>query len=135
MTYQIDTSVAYAVYRHFDQEGRLLYVGMTKDIAKRRSQHSHSSLWFGVSVRETVEWYSDHASASTAETLAISTEAPIHNAKMGRPPIDNPRTVARHIRLTPDEDALITAAAERAGGQNIADWMRTKLIAAAKRAR
>jgi len=38
------------------------------------------------------------------------------------------------VRLTADEDATLAAAAERAG-QNLADWMRTRLLAAAKRQR
>lgn len=33
----------------------------------------------------------------------------------GRPPIDNPRSVRRELRLLPEEEAAQVAAAERAG--------------------
>jgi uncharacterized protein (DUF1778 family) len=54
--------------------------------------------------------------------------------RTGRPRADNPRTINRAMRLTADEDALLTAAAER-DGKPIAEWMRSKLLAAAKRQR
>lgn len=54
--------------------------------------------------------------------------------RTGRPPIDNPRTDTIKFRVTPDEHATVSAAAERAG-QNLADWMRAKLLSAAKRQR
>lgn len=54
--------------------------------------------------------------------------------RTGRPPLDNPRTVVQRVRLTPDEDASIRGAAERAG-MTVADWMRAKLLAAAKRSK
>lgn len=54
--------------------------------------------------------------------------------RTGRPPIDNPRTETIKFRATREERAAIAAAAERAG-QTLADWMRGKLIAAAKRQR
>jgi uncharacterized protein (DUF1778 family) len=52
--------------------------------------------------------------------------------RTGRPPTDDPRKVNRAIRVTEDEDALIRAAADRAG-MKIADWCRSRLLAAAKR--
>jgi uncharacterized protein (DUF1778 family) len=38
------------------------------------------------------------------------------------------------MRLTPEEDALISKAASQAG-RPVAEWMRERLLAAAKRAR
>jgi uncharacterized protein (DUF1778 family) len=52
--------------------------------------------------------------------------------RTGRPRSDNPRSNAVHIRLTDDELALCRTAAENAG-QTVGEWMREKLIAAAKR--
>lgn len=54
--------------------------------------------------------------------------------RTGRPPVDNPRTIHRAVWLTPDEAALLDAAVERSG-QTRADWMRQRLLAAAKRTR
>jgi len=54
--------------------------------------------------------------------------------RTGRPPLENPRSNARHVRLSDDELKLTMAAADKAG-QSWGDWAREKLIAAAKRAR
>jgi uncharacterized protein (DUF1778 family) len=54
--------------------------------------------------------------------------------RTGRPPLDNPRSETIKFRATPDDADLIRAAAQRAG-MNLADWMRMKLLAAAKRQR
>lgn len=72
------------VYRLFDAEGSLLYIGMTiNPTARLRHWRSRSSLpryqWFR-SVRR-VEWrhYSNHFFASEAERHAIRAEQPPHN--------------------------------------------------------
>jgi hypothetical protein len=52
--------------------------------------------------------------------------------RRGRPPLDNPRRNIERIRTTDDEHALIEAASTVAG-TTPAEWMRTTLIAAAKR--
>lgn len=51
---------------------------------------------------------------------------------MARPPLENPRRINRGMRLAPDEDALLHAAATAAGAKSQADWMRDELL---KRAR
>lgn len=53
---------------------------------------------------------------------------------MGRPPSENPRGKVVSVRLTPDEHAAASAAAQRAG-QGLGPWMRDRIVAAAKRAR
>jgi len=52
--------------------------------------------------------------------------------RTGRPPVDNPRRIIRRIRLSDAEDASVVAAAE-AAGQDVAEWMRDRVLAAAKR--
>ena len=54
--------------------------------------------------------------------------------RIGRPPTDNPRRNTVVIRLADDELATCDAAAERAG-QTRGEWMRSKILAAAKRQR
>lgn len=54
--------------------------------------------------------------------------------RTGRPKSANPRTNAIPIRLADDELALIRSAADKAG-LSAGEWMRDKLIAAAKRAK
>ena len=55
-------------------------------------------------------------------------------AQLGRPPSSNPRSNAVPIRLADDELDAIRAAAQRAG-LTVGEWMRSKLLAAAKRQR
>ena len=36
----------YFIYRHFDKDDNLLYVGMTNDVAKRTKSHEWGAYWF-----------------------------------------------------------------------------------------
>ena len=72
------------LYRYFDSDGQLLYVGITGDNTKRQSQHRRNSFWFGEITSATFEHFEDRESALQAETKAIQTEHPKHNiAKHG----------------------------------------------------
>ena len=53
---------------------------------------------------------------------------------MGRPPSSNPRVNNAVVRLADDELEAVRSAAERAG-KTLGEWMRDKLLAAAKRQR
>jgi hypothetical protein len=54
--------------------------------------------------------------------------------RTGRPPSDNPRTVVLSVRVTADEAAKLTVAAE-AAGVPVTTWLRERGLAAAKRQR
>lgn len=68
-----------ALYRHFDDEGRLLYVGISLSPTYRLSQHRVSSAWFVRISRVEVEWFDDRGSAMAAEKHAIKSEKPEYN--------------------------------------------------------
>lgn len=70
-----------ALYRFFDAEGRLLYVGIAVDFEVRREQHQKKAKWWPDQVRYEVEWLPDRASALAAELRAIQTEGPLHNVR------------------------------------------------------
>jgi len=70
------------LYRYFDSEGQLLYVGITGDNTKRQSQHRRNSFWFGLIGSATFEHYDSRDEAFRAEAIAIRTEKPIHNIAM-----------------------------------------------------
>jgi hypothetical protein len=72
-----------ALYRHFDDVGRLLYVGISLNAVTRMSQHKHSARWFDNIASVTVEWLDSRDAALAAELRAIREESPIHN-KAGR---------------------------------------------------
>ena len=71
------------LYRYFDSEGQLLYVGITGDNTKRQSQHRRNSFWFGLIGSATFEHYDSKDEALNAETIAIENESPKHNQKYG----------------------------------------------------
>lgn len=69
------------VYRFFDAEDRLLYVGMSVNALARLLQHkSTAAAWFWDVARISVEHFDTRSDATHAEALAISKERPIHNA-------------------------------------------------------
>jgi predicted GIY-YIG superfamily endonuclease len=67
------------LYRYFDSDNRLLYVGVSGDNTKRQSQHRRSSFWFGEIMSATFEHYDSREDALEAEAQAIKREHPMHN--------------------------------------------------------
>ena len=68
-----------ALYRHFDVEGRLLYVGISLNAVARLAQHRETAHWFGQIARIEVEWHESRMLAEAAERKAIKAERPAHN--------------------------------------------------------
>ena len=75
-----------AVYRHFDGEGRLLYVGISLSAIKRLGDHKDHSPWFASIRRVEIEHHKDRRAAMEAERKAIVTENPVCNINLKRPP-------------------------------------------------
>jgi hypothetical protein len=67
-----------ALYRHFNGDGTLLYVGISLSVVQRLSEHA-ASPWFKRISRIDVEWFDSRAQARAAEREAIQDERPIHN--------------------------------------------------------
>lgn len=74
-----EKSVPTAVYRHFDEDGLLLYVGCTSDPDNRARTHQRNAVWSLWAVDQTVEWYDSRLDGEAAETAAIESEQPIFN--------------------------------------------------------
>lgn len=96
------------LYRYFDTEGRLLYVGITSRPSKRRYEHSCWSTWWRAVASHTEEWYETRDEARAAEIAAIHAESPIHNTAdtpAGRPggsarlAVRPPRTASPGVSL------------------------------------
>ena len=96
------------VYRCFDVEGKLLYVGMSENVGRRIKGHKSESGWYGIVSIIQAEKHCDKLAALTAEMIAIIDEKPIYNrriptenqvAKLSRSRrIDNVRSVVRDTR-------------------------------------
>lgn len=68
-----------ALYRHFDADNQLLYVGITRVIEKRTREHLSGSSWCDRIQRVEALVYPTRAEAEIAEWMAIENESPIFN--------------------------------------------------------
>lgn len=69
----------WVVYRHFDADDQLLYVGQSQHYTQRSHEHERSSDWFREVAKITVQHFATRAEMMAAELLAIQTENPIWN--------------------------------------------------------
>lgn len=78
-----------ALYRFFDPDDVLLYVGTTDDVETRWGQHANMKAWWPDVARKTVTWYDVRETAEGEERLAIREETPLHNVQHapGRNPV------------------------------------------------
>ena len=67
------------LYRHFDKDGTLLYVGVTASPLIRQSDHCGTSKWGREIATITVEHFDNRRAALAAEWTAIQAEKPRHN--------------------------------------------------------
>jgi hypothetical protein len=67
------------LYRHWDKNGRLLYIGESVSIMARLAGHRSTAHWFEDIANVTFEWFPDKRSAVEAEAAAIVAEQPLHN--------------------------------------------------------
>lgn len=98
-----------ALYRHFDKEGTLLYVGISLSALNRLAQHAVHSGWYKEITRVEMEWFDTRETAMEAERNAIYNENPKHNLKGKRAPspaeretsLDAERITYRLVTLHP----------------------------------
>lgn len=67
-----------AVYRLYDEDGELLYIGSSYDPARRCKEHQEKGWWPQVAQR-TVVWHKSREAAYEKEAKAIKAERPRHN--------------------------------------------------------
>lgn len=68
-----------AVYRLYDADGVLLYVGVTDEPKTRFKTHAGTKSWWPSVYSRRIEWHQDRAAAETAERTAIREEYPLWN--------------------------------------------------------
>jgi transcriptional regulator with XRE-family HTH domain len=68
-----------ALYRFYDIDDQLLYVGITDNIPARWEGHARNKRWWSDVVRKVVEWHDDREAAALAEIAAIVAERPLYN--------------------------------------------------------
>lgn len=83
--------MAHTLYRMFDRDGLLLYVGISKHAIRRFDQHGREKQWWTAVDRITVEHFPSRAALEHAERVAIRSEAPMHNKQRYGAPTGAPR--------------------------------------------
>jgi hypothetical protein len=74
---------AYHLYRHFDEAGKLLYVGISLNAVSRLVGHKSNSPWIWSVARVEVETFPTRGEAEAAEREAIRAERPLFNSTHG----------------------------------------------------
>jgi predicted GIY-YIG superfamily endonuclease len=72
-----------AVYRLYDKDDVLLYVGITSNLDQRFSAHAAGKAWWPDVTRREIAWCSSRIEAEATEVLAIGSEKPRHNVSPG----------------------------------------------------
>ena len=67
------------LYRYYDKNNILLYVGISISAIYRLSQHKKHSIWFDDIATVKIETLASRDEAIDAEKKAISSENPLHN--------------------------------------------------------
>lgn len=69
------------LYRFFDAQGSLLYVGITSRLRIRMTEHArdYAETWWPLVASRSVEWHQTRSEAGRAERTAITTERPPYN--------------------------------------------------------
>lgn len=68
-----------ALYRLFNADDELLYVGITNSPETRWRHHKATQEWWPLVARKTVDWLDSRSEAAAAEIEAIHAEVPKHN--------------------------------------------------------
>lgn len=67
------------LYRFYNEEGHLLYVGITKFFEPRLKQHYKNADWFFETASVKLEHFQTRQQVEKAESQAIKHEKPIYN--------------------------------------------------------
>jgi hypothetical protein len=92
------------LYRHYDDAGNLLYIGISLSTAHRLGQHRLTSKWSHRVATITIERFATRDEALAAELRAIQTESPLFN-KIGKGQ-KAPSPTVKVQASSPDESPL-----------------------------
>lgn len=86
MTEQPGANDRTALYRYYDAEESLLYIGIANDPDRRRDEHAVTAAdtWYPLAVSRRVGWFNTRAEAEAAEKLAIRHETPRFNSRFNQ---------------------------------------------------
>jgi predicted DNA-binding transcriptional regulator AlpA len=93
------------LYRHFDKDGKLLYVGISLHAVGRLAGHRKDSKWFDEIAEVTIQQFANRDEAMLAERLAIADEKPAHNRKLANP-LRRPHRALKRMVSEPEKTVL-----------------------------
>lgn len=93
------------VYRHWDSERNLLYVGVASKPSRREQQHLKSSPWMVFHAETTLERFDVRTEAEAAEAAAILSERPLFNVA-GNESTDARKRLAEYLAARGRPDLL-----------------------------
>lgn len=94
---ELEPADANVLYRFFDADRTLLYIGISARLNERWRQHSREKGWFRQIRSATIEHYDSRAEVEAAEIAAIKAEGPKWNDRHNNP---IPISLRRTPRLT-----------------------------------
>ncbi|MFH8867145.1 GIY-YIG nuclease family protein [Streptomyces griseus] len=106
-----------ALYRLYNAEGKLLYIGISQNPDVRWGQHSTTKPWWGDVEERKVEWHETRPLAAAAEVASIEAEQPLWNSNHATRPTGDPDADALyedHRRNLEEARALLPAVREQA---------------------
>ncbi|MFE1767221.1 hypothetical protein ACFW81_23760 [Streptomyces angustmyceticus] len=68
-----------ALYRLYDSNGVLLYLGISRFPKARLREHENNQPWWHLVARNTVEWHKDRTAARDTEIRATKQEKPLYD--------------------------------------------------------
>jgi hypothetical protein len=98
------------LYRHYDAQGVLLYVGISLDTLHRLGEHRKRAPWYRSIARVTIQQCASWRAAQIAEREAIVAERPRHNI-VHTLPTHAPRIA--ELEGLRERDSVLIAAHER----------------------
>lgn len=76
-----------SLYKHYDAQNRLLYVGISKSHLLRLHNHSRKAVWISQIARIDIKQFGSREDALRAEKVAIKKERPIYNVVHNEEPL------------------------------------------------
>lgn len=102
------------LYRFFNADGALLYVGISVELAQRLRAHSRTQPWWEEVATTTTEQYPSTRAAQNAEVRAIVAERPRYNVACNLNRLAEPDPVVVHYEAT---------ASPVVGGGGLVEWL------------
>lgn len=87
----------YSLYRMYDQDECLLYIGVSSRVMTRLGEHWHTKSWVPEISKITIEKYKTRSALEDAESIAIRLEKPKHNIAMSKF-VERPSVIIRKRR-------------------------------------